>query len=126
MSSTTHDSVEIFSDTTTSWISLTTTFSSVAGCSTGYYVLGSNDISSSVFAYGPNGPNSCLPSQGTKWWNQVLTTATTTSIGPFICPADYYTVYNLSMGHGPSSTLIGCCPRFVLSPSSHPELGDVS
>ncbi|KAE8447290.1 hypothetical protein EG329_010848 [Mollisiaceae sp. DMI_Dod_QoI] len=103
----------------TSWLPLTTAWTSQAGCNSEAWVrvtLGSARNQWPYIydpGYGESVANTltCLPPQATQWWegqSTVSNTVTSWSIGPIVCPAAYTTFSTISVDD--TSTSIICCP----------------
>lgn len=107
------------SGVTTTWLPMTTAWPAISQCGYIYSPLGKDN----AVAYNPSivGTNllmRCLPPEVTSWLEQTRFTPyfTVTSIGPMVCPEDYYIITQISLDT--SSTLVRCCPSWVLS--NHP------
>jgi hypothetical protein len=111
----------------TSWLPVTTAWTSQSGCNSAAWArFGIQDSGDSggfwpyIYdpAYAQSVANSltCLPPQATPWWDggtTVSNTITSYSLGPIVCPAAY-TTFSTSVVSA-SSTSIICCPTYVLN-----------
>ncbi|PQE08139.1 Kinesin light chain protein [Rutstroemia sp. NJR-2017a BVV2] len=94
----------------TTWLPLTTVYPLVPRCTEAFY---SPDNFTHVYAWDPNQnaasfETHCWPDVVTSWWNQETSAASTTSLGPFLCPQAYTVAATSTVGT--SSTLTQCCP----------------
>lgn len=109
----------------TSWLPVTTAWTSQEVCNTAAWAR--NGIQTSPgfvpYIYDPAYAESvsngltCLPPQATTWWysgTTISNTITSYSMGPVVCPAAYETVSTVEVSG--SSTSIICCPTCVLLP----------
>ena len=113
---TTHEPETLFG-VTTSWLPLTTPFLAHDGCSSAFWKnrefgLVAFDPGFDVYKTGPGvtPPTSCYPAVASSWWDQApyVQTSTSLSLGPLICPQQYYTATESIYKEG--STFIACCP----------------
>ena len=106
----------------TSWLPVTTSWTSQSACNSAAWARYGIQPSVSFWpyiydpAYGQSVANTltCLPPEATQWWDgdsTVSNTITRWSIGPIVCPAAYATV-NTSIISDISTSII-CCPRYV-------------
>ncbi|PQE12556.1 LPXTG-motif cell wall anchor protein [Rutstroemia sp. NJR-2017a BBW] len=94
----------------TTWLPLTTVYPIVPHCTEAFY---SPDNFTHLYAWDPNQnaatfETHCWPDVVTSWWNQETSAASTTSLGPFLCPQAYTVAVTSTVGT--ASTLTGCCP----------------
>lgn len=114
-------SPEVNGDMTTIWIPLTTAYPCHTSCSSLFWRLDKED--SPIVAWDPGyelwvDPSaSCQPAAVSSWWHaedrDQDIVQTRWSLGPLVCPGAYTTAMTSDAGAG--STLLGCCPRYVLS-----------
>lgn len=95
----------------TSWIPLTTEWTSVKGCSDSYMLQGTTIVAFDP-AYGISVRPGvrCQPDAVTTWWNQVVLgeSSTAVSLLPVTCPEKWSTV--LTFVQSKISTQVMCCP----------------
>lgn len=118
---TTHPA-ELNSGIWTSWLPLTTAYTSQAACNSQAWVRfhGIQVPDNWPYIYDPGFEQTvdnsliCLPSAATKWWKGSTTVdnvITSWSIGPIVCPEAYTTVSTIVLSE--SSTSVICCPTCV-------------
>ncbi|CRK20542.1 hypothetical protein BN1723_000359 [Verticillium longisporum] len=113
-------SPEVNGDMTTIWIPLTTAYPCHTSCSSLFWRLDKED--SPIVAWDPGyelwvDPSaSCQPAAVSSWWHaedrDEDIVQTRWSLGPLVCPEAYTTATTSDAGAG--STLVGCCPRYVV------------
>lgn len=124
MTTTTH-APELNSGIWTTWLPITTAYSSQSGCQTAAWarfgIQASSDFWPYIYdpAYYSSVANSltCLPPAATSWLDGGTTvdgTITSYSLGPVTCPVAYETVSTILVsGGGGESTSVICCPTCV-------------
>lgn len=121
---TTTQPAELHNGVWTSWLPVTTAWTSQSACNSAvwarYGIQPSNNYWPYIYdpAYGQSVANTptCLPPQATQWWDgDVTSTGTITrfSLGPIVCPGAYTTVSTSLVSD--SSTSVICCPRYFTS-----------
>jgi hypothetical protein len=119
---TTTHSAELNGGIWTSWLPVTTSWTSQSACNSvawaRYGIQPSESFWPYIYdpAYGQSVANTltCLPPEATQWWDgdsTVSNTITRWSIGPIVCPAAYATVSTSIISD--ISTSIICCPRYI-------------
>lgn len=115
---------ELNSGIWTSWLPVTTAWTSQSVCNSAAWARFGIKVSGGYWpyiydpAYAQSVADSltCLPPEATQWWDghtTIANTITSWSIGPIVCPAAYTTASTLVVST--SSISVICCPTCVLS-----------
>lgn len=119
---TTTHSPELNNGIWTSWLPVTTAWTSQAACNSAAWARVGIDpaddfwpyIYDPAFAQSVANSLTCLPPEATQWWegaSTVSSTITSWSLGPLICPSAYATVSVIIVSE--TSTSVICCPTCV-------------